>query len=77
MPSAGSTECDHMLGGKLFYHVRGVLGLFLRCLLGLAASFRLLQVNALKLPDHLEPDESFSRIEVWRLLGYISAVARY
>jgi hypothetical protein len=73
--SSGPATAD--IYGKLFYHVRGVLGSFLRRLSGLAATFRLLQVDALELPDYLEPDESFNRIEVWRLPGQIPAVTRY
>lgn len=50
---------------KLFYHVRAVLRAFLLRLSGLQVSFRLFQVDASDLPNHLE-DGSFSRIEVRR-----------
>ncbi|KAL7789378.1 hypothetical protein V8C37DRAFT_417967 [Trichoderma ceciliae] len=58
--------------GKLFNHVRAVLWAFLLRLSGLQASFRLFQVDASDLPDHLERG-SFNRIEVSNISdsGYV------
>lgn len=57
--------------GKLFYYLRAQIQEFLLRLSDLEVCFRLFQVNAADLPDHLESD-SFSRIEVRMYLeGYI------
>ena len=56
--------------GKLFYHIRAMLQAFLLRLSGLQTSFRLLQVNARDLSDHLE-NASFNRIEVRNLHGQV------
>lgn len=61
--SSGPASAD--IYGKLFYYVRAVLRAFLLRLLGLQVSFRLFQVDASDLPDHLK-DASFNRIEVRR-----------
>ncbi|MBE3044473.1 hypothetical protein IMZ48_18275 [Candidatus Bathyarchaeota archaeon] len=49
--------------GKLHYHLRGVLGSFLRRISDAEVSFRLLNVDALYLDGFVEKG-SFSRIEV-------------
>ncbi|ROT36821.1 hypothetical protein SODALDRAFT_298432 [Sodiomyces alkalinus F11] len=69
--SSGAATAD--VYGKMFYHVRGMLESFLRRLSGLTAKFQLLQVNALELPEYLELDKSFSRIEVANIAdcGYV------
>ncbi|KFY28454.1 hypothetical protein V493_02929 [Pseudogymnoascus sp. VKM F-4281 (FW-2241)] len=59
--SSGPASAD--IYGKLFYYIHQELRTFLLRLSGLEVSFRLFQVNAADLPDHLEND-SFSRIEV-------------
>lgn len=61
--SSGPASAD--IYGKLFYHIRAVLRAFLLRLSGLPVSFRLFQVDASDLPNHLE-DGSCSRIEVRR-----------
>lgn len=61
--SSGPATAD--IYGKLFYHVCAVLRAFLLRLSVLKVFFRLLQVDASDLPDHLE-NSSFSRIEVKR-----------
>ena len=61
--SSGPATSD--IYGKLFYHVRAVLQAFHLRLSGLQVSFRLFQVDASDLPNHLK-DGSFSRIEVRR-----------
>ncbi|KAK4039008.1 hypothetical protein C8A01DRAFT_47462 [Parachaetomium inaequale] len=59
--STGAATAD--IYGKLFYHVRAVLRAFLVRLSGLQVTFRLFQMDASSLPEHLESG-SFSRIEV-------------
>ena len=59
--SSGLAAAD--IYGKLFFYVRSVLRAFILRLSGLQISFRLFQVDASELLDHLEGD-SFSRIEV-------------
>jgi hypothetical protein len=68
--SSGPAAAD--IYGKLFHHVRAVLRAFFLCLSGLQVSFRLFQVDASYLPDHLEAG-SFSRIEVrgYATLGHV------
>jgi hypothetical protein len=68
--SSGPAAAD--IYGKLFYHVRAVLRPFLLRLSGLQVTFRLFQVDAADLPDHLERGY-FSRIEVRRYsrLGHV------
>jgi hypothetical protein len=64
--SAGPATAD--IYGKLFFYIRGMLRSFLGRLPSLRLSFKLFQLDATCLPDHLEND-SFSRIEVsnWHL----------
>lgn len=50
--------------GKLFYHLRNTLRSFCSRLSKITTSFHLLAVDALSLPQHLERDKRFSRIEV-------------
>lgn len=59
--SSGPAIAD--IYGKLFYHIRANLKNFLLFSHRLQVSFRLFQVNASKLLDHLGA-EYFSRIEV-------------
>lgn len=63
--SSGPATAD--IYGKLFYHLRAVLRTFLLRLSDLQVSFRLFQVDASDLPNHLQ-SSSFSRIEVRRYL---------
>jgi hypothetical protein len=68
--SSGPAAAD--IYGKLFYYVRAVLRAFLLRLSGLQVSFRLFQVDASELLDHVE-GSSFSRVEVRRYsrLGHV------
>lgn len=59
--SSGAATADTY--GKLFFYVRGVLESFLNRILDLRVSFRLLNLDASDLPDHLDND-CFSRIDV-------------
>jgi hypothetical protein len=59
--SSGTATSD--IYGKLFYHLRAVLQAFLSRLSGFQASFRLLQLDASNIPDHVESG-TFGRIEV-------------
>lgn len=59
--SSGPTSND--IYGKLFYYLRTELRAFALRLSDLQVSFRLFQVDAIYLPNHLETS-SFSRIEV-------------
>ncbi|OBT63191.1 hypothetical protein VE03_07739 [Pseudogymnoascus sp. 23342-1-I1] len=59
--SSGAASAD--IYGRLFYYIRTEIRAFLLRLSGLEVSFRLFQMNAADLPDHLEAS-SFSRIEV-------------
>lgn len=61
--SSGPAAAD--IYGKLFYHIRAVLRAFVLRLSDLQVTFRLFQMDASQLPDHLERG-SFSRIEVRR-----------
>lgn len=49
--------------GKLFYYLRGLLRSFLDRISEFKVSFKLLNLGAADLPDHLD-DGSFSRIDV-------------
>ncbi|GFF81194.1 hypothetical protein IFM60648_05945 [Aspergillus lentulus] len=59
--STGPATAD--IYGKLFFYIRRMLRSFLGRLPSLKLSFKLFQLDAACLPDHLEND-SFSRIEV-------------
>ncbi|KAF7175088.1 hypothetical protein CNMCM7691_006492 [Aspergillus felis] len=59
--STGPATTD--IYGKLFFYIRGMLRSFLGRLPSLKLSFELFQLDAARLPDHLE-NNSFSRIEV-------------
>lgn len=63
--------------GKLFYYVCDILRSFLQRLSGIRSNFRLLQADALELPDFFDSDESFNRIEVCKLLRPELATTRY
>ncbi|KFZ20600.1 hypothetical protein V501_00028 [Pseudogymnoascus sp. VKM F-4519 (FW-2642)] len=68
--SSGAASND--IYGKLFYYLRTELRAFVLRLSDLQVSFRLFQLNASDLPNHLE-SSSFSRIEVSNILdrGYL------
>ena len=59
--ASGPASAD--IYGKLYYHVRSVLRAFLARLSVSQVSFRLFQLDASDLPDHLKSNH-FSRIEV-------------
>jgi hypothetical protein len=59
--SSGPATAD--IYGKLLYHVRSVLRAFVIRRSSLQISFRLFQLDASDLPDHLEGG-SYNRIEV-------------
>lgn len=58
---SGASKAD--IYGKLFYNLHETLGNFLSHLSRLEISFRLFQMNAIDLVNHVE-NNSFSRIEV-------------
>jgi hypothetical protein len=59
--SSGAATSD--VYGKLFYYLRATFQSFISRISSLNVSFRLFQIDALGLPDHLG-GESFSRVEV-------------
>jgi hypothetical protein len=69
MTPYGPAKAD--IYGKLFVHLRSVLRAFLNRITNLKVSFRLLQVDARLLPNHLE-DGTFDRIEVRSCTFYSS-----